>query len=321
MKINPIVIVAGEPNSIFLEIYLKTIKSKNIKTPLVLICSLKLLKLQMNKLNQKKKIRVISHLNLNILNLKNNVINLIDVKYSQSNAFEKISNKSKNYITQCFKIAFIILRNGFTNKLINGPISKKNFLSKKFLGITEYISSNFSIKKNAMLIFNKKLAVCPITTHLPLKLVPKKIKKSLIIEKIKLINNFYNDFLKYEPKIAITGLNPHCESNQQKNEDMDIIRPTVKILQKKGFNISGPYPADTIFLEKNRKNFNVIVGMYHDQVLGPYKTLYEYDAINITLGLPFIRVSPDHGTNEGMVGKNRSNPLSLIKAISFLEKN
>ena len=259
MKNKPIIIVAGEPNSIFLEIYLKAIKSKKIKSPLVLICSLKLLKLQMNKLNQKKKIKVINYLKLNILNLKNNVINLIDVKYNQTYAFEKISNKSKNYITQCFKIAFTIIRKGYTDKLINGPISKKNFLSKKFLGITEYISSNFSIKKNAMLIFNKKLAVCPITTHLPIKLVPKKINKNLIIEKINLINNFYCNFLKFKPKIAITGLNPHCESNQPKNEDFDIIKPTVKILRKKGFNISGPYPADTIFLKKNRKIFDVIV--------------------------------------------------------------
>ena len=85
--------------------------------------------------------------------------------------------------------------------------------------------------------------------------------------------------------------------------------------------MSGPYPADTIFLKKNRENFDVILGMYHDQVLTPIKTLYEYDAINITLGLPFLRVSPDHGPNEKMVGKNKSNPLSLINSISFLDKN
>ena len=81
------------------------------------------------------------------------------------------------------------------------------------------------------------------------------------------------------------------------------------------------YSADTIFLKENRKKFNVIVGMYHDQVLTPMKTLFEYDAINITLGLPFTRVSPDHGPNESMLGQNLSNPLSLIKAIKFLEKN
>ena len=92
-------------------------------------------------------------------------------------------------------------------------------------------------------------------------------------------------------------------------------------LLKNKFNISGPYPADTIFLKDNRKNFDVIVGMYHDQVLTPIKTLFEYDAINITLGLPFIRISPDHGPNEKMLGKNLSNPLSLLKAIQFQDKN
>ena len=84
--------------------------------------------------------------------------------------------------------------------------------------------------------------------------------------------------------------------------------------------MSGPFSADTIFLKKNRKKFDVIIGMYHDQVLTPIKTIFEYDAINITLGLPFIRISPDHGPNEQMVGKNLSDPLSLIKAITFFEK-
>ena len=92
-------------------------------------------------------------------------------------------------------------------------------------------------------------------------------------------------------------------------------------LIKSGYHVSGPHSADTIFLKNNRKKYNVIIGMYHDQVLGPLKALYEFDAINITVGLPFIRISPDHGPNESMVGKNKSNPLSLINAITFMDKN
>ena len=171
-----------------------------------------------------------------------------------------------------------------------------------------------------MLIYNKKLSVCPLTTHLPLKDVAKNINQKLIIEKIKIINQFYKDYLKFKPRIAVTGLNPHCESIHKYNEDEKIIKPVIKRLKKR-YNVSGPYPADTIFLKNNRKNFDVIVGMYHDQVLTPLKTLYEYDAINITLGLPFIRISPDHGPNETMIGKNLSNPLSLLKAIKFLDRN
>ena len=91
-------------------------------------------------------------------------------------------------------------------------------------------------------------------------------------------------------------------------------------MKKKGYKVQGPISADTVFLKKNRKNYDVIIGMYHDQVLTPLKTLFEYDAINITLGLPFFRISPDHGPNEHMIGKNKSNPLSLMRAISFLDK-
>ena len=105
------------------------------------------------------------------------------------------------------------------------------------------------------------------------------------------------------------------------NEDEKIVKPVIDKLIKKNYKVNGPLPADTIFLRNNRKNFDVILGMYHDQVLTPIKTIYEYDAINITLGLPFLRISPDHGPNEKMLGKNKSNPLSLIKAISFLDKN
>ena len=170
-----------------------------------------------------------------------------------------------------------------------------------------------------MLIYNKQLAVCPLTTHLPLKKVSKKINKKLIKEKIKLVDIFYKKYLKLKPKIALTGLNPHCESVDTFNEDEKIIKPTIKSLIKSNYKISGPFAADTIFLKKNRKKYNVIIGMYHDQVLTPLKTLFEYDAINITLGLPFIRISPDHGPNENMLGKNKSNPLSLIKALTFLD--
>ena len=172
-----------------------------------------------------------------------------------------------------------------------------------------------------MLIYNKKLSVCPITTHLPLKTVIKKINAKSIGEKVFLINQFYMQNFKFKPRIAVLGLNPHCESVNKLNEDEKIIKPAINHLKKLGYLISGPYPADTIFLKENRKKFDVILGMYHDQVLTPIKTLFEYDAINITLGLPFIRISPDHGPNEQMLGKNTSNPLSLIKAITFLDKN
>ena len=319
-KFKPIIIVAGEPNSVFLEIFFKSMKI-NYSSPIILIASYKLLLLQMKKLKYKKKIKLLEFEKLSKYILNNKTINLIDVNYKFLKPFVKISDKYNGYIKQSFDLAFKIINNGITNKLINGPISKKNFLKKQYLGITEYIASNYSIKKKAMLIYNKNLSVCPVTTHLPLKLVAKNINQKNIIEKIELLNEFFKNNLNLKPKIGILGLNPHCESIDKFNEDEKIIKPIVKKMRKKGFKVSGPYSADTIFLNNNRKNFNVILGMYHDQVLTPIKTLYEYDAINITLGLPFLRISPDHGPNEIMLGKNLSNPLSLIQAIRFLDKN
>ena len=316
MNYKPILLIAGEPNSIFLEIFFKSIKIQKIKSPIILIASKKLLYLQMKKLKFKKKVKTLELKKLPKYKLDNKFINLIDINYDQKTAFDKISIKSNKYINKSFDTGFKIIRTGFTKKIINGPISKKYFLKKKYLGVTEFISN-----KNAMLIYNKKLSVCPITTHLPLKSVIKKINSKNIKEKVLLINNFYVNNFDFKPRIAVLGLNPHCESIDKFNEDEKIIKPTVNYLQNLGYLISGPYPADTIFLKENRKKFDVILGMYHDQVLTPIKTLFEYDAINITLGLPFIRISPDHGPNEVMLGKNTSNPLSLIKAITFLDKN
>jgi len=320
MNCKPTIIVAGEPNSIFLEIFFKTLKFHKIKSPIILISSEKILKKQMKKLKFKKKIKILDHKNFDNIKIDNKSINLININFNQKNVFEKISKKSNKFIEECFKVAFEILKSGKIYKFINGPISKKYFLSKKYLGMTEYISKKFYSKQSCMLIYNKKLSVSTVTTHLPIKLVAKNINKKTISEKIFLIHNFYKKILKISPRIGVLGLNPHCESVHKFNEDEKIIRPLIRNL-KKNYNISGPFSADTIFLKNIRKKFDVIVGMYHDQVLTPIKTLYEYDAINLTLGLPFIRISPDHGPNQKMVGKNISNPLSLIKAISFLDKN
>ena len=321
MYYKPIIIVSGEPNSIFFEIFFKTLKKKNFKKTIILIGSIKLLKLQMKKLKFKFKINQLYIDSLGNSKFEKKSINLINIDYDTNVAFEKISNKSKIYIENCFKVAFQLINQGISNRLLSGPISKKSFLNKKFLGITEYIAKNFKSKKNAMLIFNKNLSVCPLTTHLPLKEVVKKITKKNIYEKTILINDFYEKFFNIKPKIGILGLNPHCESIDRYNEDEKIIKPAVRHLVKLNYKVSGPFSADTIFLKDNRRKFNVIIGMYHDQVLTPIKTLFEYDAINITLGLPFLRVSPDHGPNEKMLGKNLSNPLSLMKAINFLDTN
>ena len=311
MKIKPIIIVAGEPNSIFFEIFFKSISLKKYNSPLILITSIRLLQAQMKKFKFKKKIKFLDFHQIKNVKLNNKTINLLDVKFNIKNP--------KTYINDCFDAAFKILKANYSKKLINGPINKSNFLNKKFLGMTEYISKKFNVKKTAMLIYNKELSVSPLTTHLPIKLVSKNINKKIIKEKVKLIDIFYKKNFNFKPKIAVTGLNPHCETIHKYDEDKKIIKPTINSLKKKGFKIDGPFSPDTIFLKQNRKKYNVILGMYHDQVLSPMKALKEYDAINITLGLPFYRISPDHGPNEKMINKNLSNPLSLIQSIKFLD--
>jgi len=316
---KPILIVAGEPNSIFVEILIKSMKRIKIKSPIILIISIKLFKLQMKKLKSRYPYRVINEKNILKTKLDKDKINIIDINYDSKKTFEKISSKSKGYINKCFNLALKLIKNKLTDKLINGPVSKKYFLKKEFLGVTEFLAKKTNSKNYAMLIYNKNLSVSPITTHLPIKLICKKISKQLIIEKTNLINNFFKQRLNIKPKIAITGINPHCESTDIFDEDKKVVKPAINYLKNK-IDITGPLAADTIFLKNNRKNYNVIIGMYHDQVLAPIKTLFEYDAINITLGLPFLRVSPDHGPNEKMIGKNLSNPLSLIRAMEFLDR-
>ncbi len=313
MKNDFIVVVSGEPKSIFLEIFFKAIKIYKYKSPIILICNKKILITHMKKNNFRRKLKILKIEQLHKQKLDNNHINLIDVKFDKN-------NKNK-YLNDSFKIAFKLIKNKFSFKLINGPINKTSFLKKKFLGITEYVSREFKINNTGMLIYNKELSVVPLTTHLPLKLVSKKISKKLLENKVKLVHNFYRKHFKLSPRIAVTGLNPHCESILKNNEDLQLISPTINSINKKKINVKGPFPADTIFLKNIRKKFDVIIGMYHDQVLTPIKTLYEFDAINITMGLPFLRITPDHGPNEQMVGKKKSNPKSIISALNFLDRN
>ena len=258
-------------------------------------------------------------INFKKLNVKK--INIVNVDLVFRNIFGKISKNSKNYIEQSFKIAINLIKKNKCAGLINGPISKKHFLAGKFLGITEYLAAKMNKKnKVAMLIFNKKLSVSPITTHLPLKNVHKELSKKKIINHVHLIKEFYKKKFNINPRIAITGLNPHCESNYKSSEEDLIIKPAIAYLIKKKYLVGGPFAADTIFMKNHSKNFEVVIGMYHDQVLTPAKTIFGFDAINITLGLPFIRISPDHGPNSKMLGKNLSSPESLIQALKFLDK-
>ena len=170
-----------------------------------------------------------------------------------------------------------------------------------------------------MLLYNKKLSVAPLTTHIPIRKVSQKISKAKIIKKIKTINIFYKKNLKKTPIIGILGLNPHNSEIEINSEENKIIIPAIQILKKSKMKVIGPLSPDSSFAVYKKHKLDVILGMYHDQVLTAYKAIFNHDAINITLGLPYIRISPDHGVGEDIVGKNKANPKSLKESMNFFK--
>jgi len=204
--------------------------------------------------------------------------------------------------------------------MINCPVNKKNLFKEKNLGVTEYLARINKVKNSeVMIIYNKKLSVVPLTTHIRISEISRFIKKDILIKKIKNLEKYYRKYFKRKPRIAILGLNPHNLEFKKKSEELKIILPAINKL-KKNYNVSGPYPSDTIFLKQNLRKFDVIVGMYHDQVLAPFKALFEFEAVNLTLGLPYIRMSPDHGIAKDKKKLNISNPTSLNKCIELMSK-
>ena len=319
MNIKKILIILGEPNSTFSEILFKYFTSnnfKNINSKIILIGSFDLLNEQIKFLKYKHRLNKI----LNVNQALRKKINIIDVKYKYINVFSNISDKSNKYIEDCFNLGLKIIKKNKSIALINGPISKENFLKKKYPGITEYIAKKTNSKDPVMLIYNKNLAVSPLSTHIPINKVSNFVKKKRIINNVTKINDFYKSKIGKKPKIAVLGLNPHCESIDKISEEEKQIIPAIKHLFNNKINIFGPIAADTFFLDKNIRKYDVVIGMYHDQVLTPAKTLFKFNAINITIGLPFIKITPDHGPNFEMIGKNKSDPSSIFYALDFIDK-
>tara|TARA_Y100000590_G_C15711157_1_gene1010315 strand:+ start:450 stop:1415 length:966 start_codon:yes stop_codon:yes gene_type:complete len=319
MNSKKILVVLGEPNSTFSEVLFKYFKSKNFKRNkknIILIGCKYLIEKQMRKLNYNFYFNEIN----NLKNTSSKHINIFNINYNFKKAFSRITQRSKKYINQCFDLSLDLIKKKEAHFLINGPVSKKHFLNNKFPGITEYVAKKTKSKEPVMLIYNKNLSVSPLTTHIPIKNVSKSIKKRKIINNIIKIHSFYKNNLGKNPNIAVLGLNPHCETNSKLSEEKTEIIPAISNLLKKKIKVSGPIPADTFFLKKNIKNYDVVLGMYHDQVLTPAKTLFKFEAINITLGLPFVKITPDHGPNHQMIGKNQSDPSSIFYAFNFLNK-
>jgi len=315
-----IIIILGEPNSISSEIFLKSLDYiKKTRLNFIVIGNYELLKKQAKYLNLKIDI----DFNLSdINNLNDKKFNFINIQYNQIKPFDLRPIKSDIFIKKSFETALTLIKKKLANGIINLPINKSKFTKNRYKGITEYIADKTNNKnKENMLLYNENFSVLPLTTHIPLKNVYKEISFKKIEKACKNINYFYYKILKRKKiKIGILGLNPHNgENGYIGTEEKKIIIPVIKKLKNK-YSIIGPLSPDTSFLQRKKLKIDVLIGHYHDQVLTTFKTKFDLDAINITIGLPFIRISPDHGIGTDIIGKGIANPKSFKNAIKFFSK-
>ena len=205
--------------------------------------------------------------------------------------------------------------------LVTGPINKKiiNDYGFEFSGHTEFLADISNTKNVVMLLANSKLRVALLTTHIPLSKVPETITTDKIIETTMILNNSLKNLWKIKnPKICILGLNPHAgEGGFMGKEEMEVIEPAVNALLRKNINVDGPLSADTAFLDERLKKYDAYLAMFHDQGLPVLKSMGFGDSVNITLGLPFTRISVDHGTAYELAGKNKADSSSFKKAMEL----
>lgn len=210
--------------------------------------------------------------------------------------------------------------------LVTAPVSKDRLKKAGFAfsGHTDFLAHAFNASDHAMMLFHEKLKVVLVTTHVPYKDVPEKINQEEIVKKIAMtVSSLQNWFKIKHPKIAVCGLNPHSgEHGLLGDEEINIITPAIEQAgtKIKNASIQGPFAADTVFMRAIKGDFDAVVCMYHDQGLVAVKTTGFDEGVNLTLGLPFVRTSPDHGTAFDIAGKDLANPESFLQAIQWAKK-
>jgi len=218
-------------------------------------------------------------------------------------------------------LAVRLVQDGKAAAVVTNPITKHVMQAGGFAfpGHTEYLAHLSGAPRPVMLIWSEELAVVPLTIHIPLRDVPSAITTDLIVETARITARDYRErFGIAKPRLALCGLNPHAgEEGTIGREEIGIISPALRILRAEGIDATGPFPADTLFHAQARQRYDVALGMYHDQVLAPVKALAFDHAVNVTLGLPFVRTSPDHGTAFDLAGTGRANPSSLEAALKL----
>jgi len=245
----------------------------------------------------------------------------------------KADPRYADLVIQSIKMAVNAALDGSASAVVTNPIQKSSLNEGGFAfpGHTEFLGEltkaspmpthhdKARTRGVVMMIASPALKTIPVTIHQSLRLAIETLTISLIVETVKIAGEaMTHDFGIQNPQIAISGLNPHAgESGQLGHEETEIVTPAIKILLSEGLNVRGPLPADTMFHEEARNTYDVAICMYHDQALIPAKTLAFDDGVNVTLGLPIVRTSPDHGTALDIAGKNLARPNSLIAAINL----
>ena len=251
-------------------------------------------------------------------------INLIDIDfpYKISPGIPNKKNSSKQL--EALDIAIDLMLEKKYDALVTLPINKKILSTKKekFIGHTEYIAKKCKIKNEVMMLATNKLRVALLTTHHSIKSIPSLITKSKLKKTIEVINNNLKSKFKIKyPRIMVIGLNPHAgENGEFGDEERKVISPVINELKRKKVSVYGPVPADTAFVNKNIKEYDAFLAMYHDQGLAPFKALSFGKGVNITLGLPFVRTSVDHGTAYDLVGTKKIDSSSFFEAIKMAIK-
>lgn len=210
---------------------------------------------------------------------------------------------------------------GHVKAIVTAPLNKTSMrlMDPGFTGHTEYLAEVSKTKKFAMMFHGPKLKVTLTTIHVPISKVSSLIKRGLVLEKIELTDQYLKKRLRMKkPKIAVCALNPH--GRETGTEDEKEIRPAVEKARAKGINAFGPLSADQLFFDAYEGRFDAVISMYHDQALAPFKMISFRDGVNVTLGLPFVRTSPDHGTAFDIAYQGKADPVSFESALNLAEK-
>ena len=210
---------------------------------------------------------------------------------------------------------------GEADAIVTAPVHKALLRAAgfRFPGQTEFFAERFDTPHHALMLAADDLRVVPVTTHISLAEVPSALSFELITDRIVgTVESLSRDFGILDPHVGVLGLNPHAgEEGHFGLEEVDMIAPAIRGVAGRGSRVTGPHPADAAFLPRSRSDFHAIVGMYHDQVLGPFKALSSGRGVNLTIGLPVVRTSPDHGTAMGIAGRGLADESSMLRAITL----